>query len=117
PRLRRDGERSPSMATAVPVDDARAVRSPHSLLGRSPLLRSPRTILRLGVLLLALGLVCRAVRYLLQFPFWGDEGYVLVNFLDRDYLGLTKMLDGCQVAPIPFLWGEATAYRLLGSTE
>jgi hypothetical protein len=91
--------------------------SPHSLLGRSPLLRPPRTLVRLGLLLLAVGLVCRAVRYLLQFPFWGDEGYVLVNFLNRDYVGLTKTLDCCQVAPILFLWGEATAYRLLGGAE
>ena len=94
-----------------------AAPSPHALLVRSPLLRSPRTILRLGVLLLSLGLVCRAVRYLLQFPFWGDEAYVLINFLDRDYLGLTKTLDGCQVAPILFLWGEATVYRALGGAE
>src|SRR5262249_47037939 len=91
--------------------------SPHALLGRSPLLRSPRTFLRLGLMLLTLGLVCRSVRYLLQFPFWGDEAYVLVNFLDRGYLGLTKTLDGCQVAPILFLWGEATAYRVLGGAE
>jgi hypothetical protein len=105
------------MASAVPVGDARALRSPHTFLGSSPLVRSPRVLARLGLLLLAIGVVCRAVRYLLQFPFWGDEGYVLVNFLDRDYLALTKTLDCCQVAPILFLWGEATAYRLLGGAE
>jgi hypothetical protein len=66
---------------------------------------------------LALGFVCRVVRYLMQFPYFGDEGMLAVNFLDRDYIGLTKTLDHNQVAPILFLWGEATVLRLLGGAE
>src|SRR5262249_27163941 len=59
----------------------------------------------------------RLLRYGLQFPFWGDEASLCVNFLGRDYLGLTRMLEGNQVAPLFFLWGELTAYRLLGPSE
>jgi hypothetical protein len=72
---------------------------------------------QLALALLALGVVCRLVRYGLHFPFWGDETALCVNFLERGYLGLTRQLECNQVAPLFFLWGELTAYRLLGSSE
>jgi hypothetical protein len=72
---------------------------------------------RLALALLALGVFCRLVRYGLHFPFWGDETCLCVNLLGRDYLGLTRLLEGNQVAPLFFLWGELTAYRLLGPSE
>src|SRR5262249_5750228 len=34
-----------------------------------------------------------------------------------DYLGLTRGLRNCQVAPLLFLWGELTSLRLLGPSE
>ena len=37
---------------------------------------------RWAVVLILLGIVWRTVRYLLQFPIWGDEAFVCVNFLD-----------------------------------
>jgi hypothetical protein len=67
--------------------------------------------------LLLVGVVCRLARYALGFPFWGDEAYVALNLLDRDYIGLTRQLDQLQVAPVPFLWGERLALQLLGSSE
>jgi hypothetical protein len=67
--------------------------------------------------LVALGVAWRLVRYLLQFPIWGDEAFICVNLLDRDYLGLLKPLDYRQVAPVLFLWSELTAYHLLGGSE
>ena len=76
-----------------------------------------RRLARLALALLVLGVACRVGRYALEFPVWGDESFVLVNFLDRDYLGLTKQLEHGQVAPLLFLWAEHTAYRLLGSSE
>src|SRR5713101_4089282 len=67
--------------------------------------------------MLALGIAWRFLRYALQFPMWGDEAFVCVNFLDQDYLGLLKPLNYRQVAPILFLWSELTMYRLLGGSE
>jgi len=67
--------------------------------------------------LLAVGLAWRLLRYALQFPIWGDEAFICVNLLDRDYLGLLDPLDYKQVAPILFLWSELTAFRLIGGSE
>lgn len=66
---------------------------------------------------IAVGLLWRAVRYFEQFPIWGDEAMLLLNILDRDYLGLTRHLDYAQVAPLLFLWLEKTALLTLGSAE
>jgi len=69
------------------------------------------------LLLLALGIAQRLVRYFLRFPVWGDEAFVCLNLMDRDYLGLTRPLLFDQVAPLLFLWGEETVYGLLGGSE
>ena len=71
----------------------------------------------IALALLLLGVAWRAFRYLLQFPIWGDEAFVCLNLLDRDYLGLTRPLRFVQVAPVLFLWSELAAYRLLGGSE
>jgi len=76
-----------------------------------PLLR------RLTVALLAIGVLWRLVRYLLRFPIWEDEAFICLNFLELDYLGLTRELRNCQVAPLLFLWGELTSLRLFGASE
>jgi hypothetical protein len=77
----------------------------------------PRRWRNLALLLLLVGIAWRGLRYYLQFPIWGDEAFVCLNFLDRDYLGLTRPLRFVQVAPILFLWSELTAFRLLGGSE
>jgi hypothetical protein len=77
----------------------------------------PRFYRNLALSLLLLGVAWRVLRYLLQFPIWGDEASVCLNLLDRDYLGLTRPLRFIQVAPLLFLWSELTAYRLLGGSE
>jgi hypothetical protein len=71
----------------------------------------------MALLLLAIGLIVRAERFGLRFPIWGDEAFVTVNFLERDYIGLTKQLECGQVAPVLFLWTELTVKKLLGSSE
>jgi hypothetical protein len=76
-----------------------------------------RTLRRLTLGLLLLGLVWRSMRYLLQLPIWGDEVLVALNFLRLDYQDLTQRLENGQIAPILFLWGELTACRWLGPTE
>ena len=42
--------------------------------------------------LVGLGIVLRLGRYLLNFPFWGDELMLVQNYLDRDYADLLKPL-------------------------
>ncbi len=72
---------------------------------------------RLTLALLAMGVLWRLVRYLLRFPIWDDEAFICLNFLELDYLGLTRELRNCQVAPLLFLWGELTSLRLFGASE
>jgi hypothetical protein len=76
-----------------------------------------RTWRNAALVLLMLGVAWRVLRYFLQFPIWGDEAFVCLNFLDRDFIGLTRPLRYVQVAPVLFLWSELAAYRLLGGSE
>jgi len=66
---------------------------------------------------LVLGVVGRSVRYFLNFPLWEDECFLCVNFIDRSYAELLQPLQYHQVAPILFLWIEATMVRLFGYNE
>ena len=59
----------------------------------------------------------RTARLLLQFPIWGDEAYVSLNFLDRGFWEMTQRLDYNQVAPIGFLWVEWLACHTMGPSE
>jgi 4-amino-4-deoxy-L-arabinose transferase-like glycosyltransferase len=67
--------------------------------------------------LLLVGVLWRVLRYLLHFPLWEDEAFLCLNFLELDYLGLTRELRNRQVAPLLFLWGELTSLHLLGPSE
>ncbi|HLA85933.1 MAG TPA: hypothetical protein VJL29_14170 [Thermoguttaceae bacterium] len=67
--------------------------------------------------LLAVGVLTRMVRYLLKFPLWDDECFLMANLLDRGYLELTEPLKYHQVCPFLFLWIQATVVRLLGFSE
>jgi hypothetical protein len=84
---------------------------------KSEMEKQLRRLRRWTVLLLLLGVAWRLLRYLLQFPIWGDESMLLVNLLNQDYRGLTRPLLGSQVAPLLFMWGELTAYLYLGASE
>ena len=63
------------------------------------------------------GLVWRTVRYALAFPLWGDEAFVAVNFLTRDFAGLARPLEYFQIVPPGFLWSEWLAVRTFGASE
>ncbi len=69
---------------------------------------------RIAVSMLAFGLVLRLARYLMDFPLWGDETMLAVNFLDRSYLQLALPLDCLQISPILFSWIELTSTKVLG---
>ena len=63
------------------------------------------------------GLLMRCSRYLMNFPLWEDECFLVVNYIDRGYLELLEPLRYHQVAPVFFLWIELTAVKLFGYHE
>ena len=72
------------------------------------------TLRNLALGLVFIGLLWRVVRYLLQFPIWGDEAMLSTNFVWLDYGQLLHRLENVQIAPLLFLWGEKTALFHLG---
>ncbi|MFL5341835.1 MAG: ArnT family glycosyltransferase [Gemmataceae bacterium] len=87
-------------------------RIPVSTMANEP--SFDRAFRALAWLLIVVGFVVRLERYALDFPIWGDESFVALNFLDRDFLGLTRALESNQIAPVLFLWIELAATKLLG---
>lgn len=71
----------------------------------------------LAWLFVGLGIAIRLLRYLLNFPLWGDELMLAENLLDRSYAELTLPLENRQCAPLLFLGVELTAVKLLGFSE
>ena len=71
----------------------------------------------LAVAFVAVGLVWRCTRYLLAFPFWGDEGMLLVNYLTRDFADLFGPLDNCQIAPFLYHAAALASFRAFGGGE
>jgi len=64
-----------------------------------------------------LGVLIRAIRFLLNFPLWPDEAFLAHNYLDRGYLDLLRALDYEQVAPLLYLWVQKTAVVICGFSE
>jgi hypothetical protein len=88
-----------------------------SSAGKNPSESCPDWLRRFTIAALLVGVAWRTVRYVSQFPIWGDEAFVALNFLDRGYSELTQPLRFGQVAPVFFLWAELAAYRSLGGAE
>ena len=65
----------------------------------------------------ALGVVLRVGRSLMNYPLWWDEAFLAVNFIKRGYVDLLRPLDYGQVCPILFLWAERSIVTLLGFSE
>jgi hypothetical protein len=72
---------------------------------------------RLLLALLACGVAWRLVRFGAGFPFWGDEAFVGVNFLVRDFAGMLRPLEWGQIVPLGSLWANLALARLLGVNE
>lgn len=70
-----------------------------------------------AAILLAAGLAWRVVRYGLAFPIWGDEAFVAVNLLTRDFSGMIQPLEYGQIVPLLFMWLELAVCRVLGPGE
>jgi 4-amino-4-deoxy-L-arabinose transferase-like glycosyltransferase len=76
-----------------------------------------RWVVRATWAFVALGVLLRVARYLMDYPLWWDEAFVAVNFIRRDFIGLLRPLDYGQVCPILFLWCELTLVKLFGFSE
>ncbi|MCO6436960.1 MAG: glycosyltransferase family 39 protein [Phycisphaerae bacterium] len=76
----------------------------------------PRLTTLAGIVIAA-GLIWRVMQYALGLPVWGDEAFVGVNFLMRDFAGMIKPLVYGQICPLFFMWGELAVSRVLGYSE
>ena len=56
-------------------------------------------------------------RYLLAFPVWGDEAFLLLNYRTRGFADLFGPIDNCQIAPLLFHVAELAVYKWLGTSE
>lgn len=90
-----------------------AVTPPH----RRPRLRGRAAVMRSIAVLVAIGIVWRCLRYALAFPIWGDEAFVAINFLHRDFAGMLKPLEYGQIVPVALMWAELAVTRWLGMSE
>src|SRR5262249_31126460 len=75
------------------------------------------SVARATLIPVVLGLVWRTVRYALGFPLWGDEAFVAVTMLVRDFAGLARPPEFFQVVPPGFLGAEWLVVQLLGPGE
>jgi 4-amino-4-deoxy-L-arabinose transferase-like glycosyltransferase len=63
---------------------------------------------------LGVGILARSVRYLPNWPLWGDEAALAYSFPNRDFLALLGPLEYCQVASVGYLWAVKAAISLGG---
>ncbi|MFO0837623.1 MAG: glycosyltransferase family 39 protein [Phycisphaerae bacterium] len=70
-----------------------------------------------ALVLLSAGIAARLVRYALDFPLWGDEAFVAVDFLFRDYAGFLKPFTYGQIIPLFYSWGTLAVSKLAGTSE
>ncbi len=84
---------------------------------RSSSSRTKRLLLGFCIGFVLLGIGLRLLRLALNFPLWGDEAFVALNFFDSDFTSLTKPLRHYQIAPLGFLWLEKFTVILLSTSE
>lgn len=79
--------------------------------------RIRRHLARFTIGLVLINLLWRTVRYALRFPIWGDEAFVAINLLGRDFVGMMVPLEYVQIVPLGFMWTELAVTRVLGLSE
>jgi len=72
---------------------------------------------RLELLILAVGIGLRVVRFADRRPLWLDEALLALNIFRRHPLGYLHPLDDNQISPLGFLWGEWIVTELAGNGE
>lgn len=75
------------------------------------------TVAQLTLVLVLVGVIWRTVRYALGFPIWGDEAFVAVDFVVRNFGEMIQPSVYGQIQPIPFMWAELAITRALGLSE
>lgn len=65
----------------------------------------------------ALGIIVRLVRYLVDYPIWHDEAFLAASLWDRSPTALLLPLEYGQIAPWLFLVAERGVVLLLGYSE
>jgi hypothetical protein len=98
-------------------DDYRGRSNPLEAVARETFATDERRIARAVLAFVALGVLLRIGHYLANYPLWGDEAFLALNFLRRGYLDLLLPLEYGQICPILFLWAELTAVKLFGFSE
>ncbi len=109
----------------VPQSAAKQAATPETAEGFMPLDSFPAAtemfgadrLARIAWAFIALGIVIRTIRFLLDFPLWPDEAYLAHNYLDRGYLDLLQGLDYVQIAPLLYLWVQKTVLTICGFSE
>ena len=76
-----------------------------------------RWIHRAELLILAIGIGLRIVRFVQPRPLWIDEALIALNLFTRRPLDFFRPLDGNQVSPPGFLLGEWLVTSLFGAGE
>jgi len=66
--------------------------------------------------LIGLCLVWRLTRLFLDFPIWGDEAMVAINFFDASYADLFQPLEYGQIGPLGWLWLEKLMFDIGGGS-
>jgi hypothetical protein len=79
--------------------------------------RQARRLETLTWAFVAVGVMLRLFRYGRNFPLWGDESFVAVNFIARGYRELLGPLEYGQICPVLFLWIERFVVSHLGFSE
>ncbi|MCA9242547.1 MAG: hypothetical protein KDA32_01230 [Phycisphaerales bacterium] len=82
-----------------------------------PRRRRPLSIARLVGMLLFIGLAARLTRYLLDFPIWGDEAFVAVNFLLNDFSDMWQPLIYHQIVSLGYMWITLAVAKVFGTSE
>jgi len=75
------------------------------------------TARRWAWIFVGIGVFDRVLRWMLGFPLWGDESFLALNLIRRDYEQLTHALDTTQVAPVGYLWWEKSLIETFGCSE
>ncbi len=77
----------------------------------------PQLMRRCLLLVVAVGIGWRLLRFFLGMPIWGDEASVGLNLMDRGFGDLLKPLEYDQVAPAFFIAGEWGMQQMMGASE
>lgn len=72
---------------------------------------------RLLIILVAVSVLWRVVRYVVAMPIWGDEAFLACNFVMRGFAGMIKPLVYGQIAPLGFMWANLAATKMFGLSE